>query len=118
MNIFGLHITTKKKRLDYIAKHDAEVQELKNEILELSDELYDMVDSFPFYLGQVVYDVALKNAQGRYTKTKPSIEHCTITEVEVNEKNYFSLKKRLENNDVFYEREDAEEYLRSVCENV
>lgn len=118
MNIFGLHITTKKKQLERIAKHDAEVQELKNEIIELNEELRDMVDSFPFYLGQVVYDVALKNAQGRYTKTRPSREHCTITEVEVNEKNYFSLKKCFENNDIFYEREEAEEYLRSVCENV
>lgn len=115
MYIFGLHITTKKKRLDYIAKHDDEVQKLKNEIIELNEELRNRVDSFPFYLGQVVYDVALKNAQGRYTKTKPSREHCTITEVEVNEKNYFGLKKHLENNDVFYEREEAEEYLNSVC---
>lgn len=118
MTIFGLNITTKKKQLERIAKHDVEVQELKNEINELSDELYDMVDAFPFYMGQVVYDVALKNAQGRYTKTKPSREHCTITEVEVNEKNYFGLKKRLENNDVFYDREEAVEYLDSVCENV
>jgi hypothetical protein len=118
MNIFGLHITTKKKQLERIAEHDAEVQELKNMIIELNEELYDMVDAFPFRLGQVVYDVALKNAQGRYTKTKPSREHCTITEVEVNEKNYFSLKKRLENDDVFYDREEAEEYLNSVCENV
>ena len=118
MNIFGLTITTKKKQLERIAKHDEEVQELKNMIIELNEELYDMVDAFPFYLGQVVYDVALKNVQGRYTKTKPSREYCTITEVEVNEKNYFSLKKRLENNDVFYDREEAEEYLNSVCENV
>lgn len=118
MNIFGLNITTKKKQLERIAKHDAEVQELKNEINELSDELYNMVDAFPFYLGQVVYDVALKNAQGRYTKTKPSLEHCTITEVTVSEKNYFNLVKRFNNDDVFYEREEAEEYLKSVCENV
>jgi hypothetical protein len=118
MYIFGLHIATKKKRLDYIAKHDAEVQKLKNEIIELNEELRDRVDSFPFYLGQVVYDVALKNAQGRYTKTKPSFEHCTITEVTVNEKNYFSLVKRFNNNDVFYEREEAVDYLNSVCENV
>jgi hypothetical protein len=118
MNIFGLNITTKKRQLERIAKHDAEVQELKNEILALSDELFDMVDAFPFYMGQVVYDVALKNAQGRYTKTKPSREHCTITEVEVTEKNYFSLKKRLENDDVFYDRDEAVEYLDSVCENV
>lgn len=115
MNIFGLHITTKKAHLERIEKHDAEVQELKNEILELSDELFDMVEAYPFYIGQTVYDVALKNAKGRFTKTKPSREHCTITEVEVNEKNYFGLKKRLENNDVFYERDEAEEYLNSVC---
>lgn len=115
MNIFGLNITTKKKQLARITEHDEEVQALKNEILELSAELYDMVDAFPFYMGQIVYDVALKNAQGRYTKTKPSREHCTITEVEVTEKNYFNIKKRFENDDVFYEREEAEEYLDSVC---
>lgn len=115
MNIFGLNITTKKKQLARIAKRDEEVQALKSEIIELNEELRNKVDSFPFYLGQVVYDVALKNAQGRYTKTKPSREYCTITEVEVTEKNYFGLKKRLENNDVFYEREEAEEYLESVC---
>jgi hypothetical protein len=118
MNIFGLHITTKKKYLAEQDRYTDEIQMLKNEIVDLTEDLYDMVDAFPFYMGQTVYDVALKNAQGRYTKTKPSREHCTITEVEVNEKNYFGLKKRLENNDVFYEREEAEEYLESVCENV
>ena len=108
MKIFGIHITTKK--------------ELKRQITNLMCEIEDLLEereghytTFPFELGQVVYDVALKNAQGRYTKTKPSREHCTITEVEVNEKNYFSLKKRLENNDVFFEYEDAEQYLDSVC---
>jgi hypothetical protein len=85
------------------------------EIEELIEQLQDLSNEFPFDMGQVVYDVALKNAQGRYTKTKPSREHCTITEVEVNEKNYFNLKRRLENNDVFFEYEDAEQYLDSVC---
>ncbi len=118
MNIFGLTITTKKKQLARIAKHDEEVQELKNMIIELNEELYDMVEAYPFFIGQTVYDVALKNEKGRFTKTKPSLEYSTITPVVVNEKNYFGLVKRLDNNDVFYEREEAEEYLKSVCENV
>ena len=111
MKIFGINFTTKKELKAINAN-------LMNEVEELLNELDIVNESFPFDLGQVVYDVALKNAQGRYTKTKPSIEHCTITEVTVNEKNYFGLVKRLNNNDVFYEREDAEEYLKSVCENV
>jgi hypothetical protein len=116
MNIFGLTITTKKKQLAHIAKHDEEVQELKNEIINLNDEFMDLREQFPFDLGQVVYDVALKNAQGKYTKTKPSFEHSTITEVTVDEKNYFKLVARFNRNDVFYFREDAEDYLKSICE--
>lgn len=108
MKIFGINFTTKKDLKKRVTELEAE-----NEIL--CGELDGVAVDFPFDLGQVVYDVALKNAQGRYTKTKPSREHCTITEVEVNEKNYFSLKKRLENNDVFFEYEDAEQYLDSVC---
>jgi hypothetical protein len=115
MTIFGLNITTKKKQLARIAEHDAEVEALKTEIEDLQDELDTLGVAFPFDIGQKVYDVALKNAQGRYTKTKPSREHCTITEVEVNEKNYFGLVKRLNNNDVFFNQEDAEAYLDSVC---
>lgn len=118
MNIFGLNITTKKQRLEYLERHEAELQELREEISDLEDALLNCYQAFPFFIGQTVYDVALKNAQGRYTKTKPSIEHCTITPVEVNEKNYFGLVKRLENNDVFYEHEDAEEYLKLVCKNI
>jgi hypothetical protein len=74
-----------------------------------------MEQKFPLDRCQVVYDVGLKNAQGRYTETKPAREHCTITEVEVNEKNYFGLVKRLKNCDVFLSQEDAESYLDSVC---
>ena len=108
MKIFGIEFTTKKELREQNV-------ELMLEIEELIEQLQDLSNEFPFDMGQVVYDVALKNAQGRYTKTKPSREHCTITEVEVNEKNYFNLKKRLENNDVFFEYEDAEQYLDSVC---
>lgn len=108
MKIFGIEFTTKKELKQRVA-----ALEIENEILY--GELDGVAADFPFDLGQVVYDVALKNAQGRYTKTKPSREHCTITEVEVNEKNYFGLVKRLNNNDVFFNQEDAEAYLDSVC---
>jgi hypothetical protein len=108
MNIFGFEFTTKKEL-------KAENVELMSDIEQLLDELQDMRETFPFYIGQVVYDVALKNAQGRYTKMHPHIDYCTITEVEVNEKNYFSLVKRFRNHDVFDNRETAEEYLKSVC---
>jgi hypothetical protein len=74
-----------------------------------------MLDTFPFKIGDVVYDVAFKNTKGKYTKTNPSREHSTITEVTVTEKNYFSLVSRLNKKDVFFEREEAEEYLNSVC---
>ena len=108
MKIFGFNFETKKELRQRVA-----ALEVENEILY--DELDGVAADFPFDLGQRVYDVALKNAQGRYTKTKPSREHCTITEIEVNEKNYFGLVKRLNNNDVFYSQEDAESYLDRVC---
>ena len=78
-------------------------------------ELAAMKEMFPFMLGQNVYDVALKNDKGRYTKTKPSIEYSTITEVIVDEKNYFSLVKRFRRNDVFLSQTEAETYLKSIC---
>lgn len=116
MKIFGLYITTNKKQTAEVEQYDNQVRALKNEIIELNDELIDFREQFPFDLGQVVYDVALKNAQGKYTKTKPSLDHSTITEVTVDEKNYFKLVARLDRNDVFYFREDAEDYLKSICE--
>jgi hypothetical protein len=109
MKIFGINFTTKKEL-------KARVNELEVENEELLESLGEMLDTFPFYIGQVVYDVALKNDKGRYTKVKPSFEHSTITEVTVSEKNYFSLAARLRRNDVFFEREEAEDYLADVCE--
>ena len=82
---------------------------------ELRTELEIMKDMFPFMLGQTVYDVALKNDKGRYTKTNPSAEYSTITETVVDEKNYFSLVKRYRRNDVFVEYDDAVDYLGTVC---
>ena len=84
MKIFGINITTKKDLKKKVADLEAE-----NAVLY--EELDYVAAAFPFDMGQVVYDIALKNDKGRYTRIKPSREHSTITEVEVNEKNYFSL---------------------------
>jgi hypothetical protein len=101
MKIFGINFTTKK--------------ELKALNAELVDELVAMKDVFPFELGQTVYDIALKNDKGRYTKTKPSFEHSTITATVVDKKNYFNLVERYNRNDVFFDFDDAKEYLESIC---
>ena len=110
MKIFGINFTTKKDLKKRITELEA-----KNELLCV-ESAKTISENFPFDLGQVVYDIALKNVQGRYTKTKPSREHSTITEVEVTEKNYFRLVKRFNNNDVFFSQEDAESYLDYICE--
>ena len=108
MKIFGITFNTKKELRQTLS-------ELYDELAVCKDELTYMQDTFPFDLGQVVYDVALKNDKGRYTKTSPSIEHSTITEVTVDEKNYFRLVNRFNQNDVFFTQEEAEEYLKSIC---
>ena len=90
MKIFGFNFTTKK---------------------ELKAELTTMKETFPFTMGQIVYDVALKDDKGRYTKTEPSYEHSEINEVVVDEKNYFGLVDRLKRHDVFVKLDDAELYL-------
>lgn len=101
MKIFGITFTTKK--------------ELKAINIVLQGQLNSLLETFPFKLGQTVYDVSLKNAQGRYTKTKPSLEHSIISPVVVDTKNYFKLVERYERNDVHITAEAAETYLKSVC---
>lgn len=101
MKIFGIEFTTKK--------------ELKAKVSKLESELEYMQEAFPFDLGQTVYDVAFKDDKGRYTKTKPSLEHSIITTIVVDEKNYFSLVNRFRRKDVFMSRDAAETFLRFIC---
>lgn len=111
MKIFGIEFTTKKELQQMVA-------ELYDELEACEDELTYMQENFPLDLGQVVYDVALKNEKGRYTKTRPSFAHSTITPVTVDEKNYFSLVARFRRNDVFFTEEAAEDYLKALCNEV
>ena len=115
MKIFGINFETKKELRAKNSELIGKINKLGKALDFANDELHYMQIRFPLELGQVVYDVALKNAQGKYTKTKPSREHSTITPVEVNEKNYFGLVKRLNHNDVFFTQEAANEFLDSIC---
>jgi hypothetical protein len=115
MKIFGLEFTTKKELKAKNKELTKEVGFLEEEVEELNWLMDEILEDFPFHLGQKVYDVALKNAKGRYTKVNPVYEYCTITEVTVDEKNYFNLVSRYRRNDVFLEETDAKEYLESVC---
>lgn len=115
MKIFGINFVTKRElRLANEALIDSNI-DLTIELEACEDALADVYDKFPLDLGQVVYDVALKNSKGRYTKTNPSFEHCAITEVIVDEKNYFGLVERLNRNDVFIEYDDAVAHLETIC---
>lgn len=93
----------------------AEVARRYDELLTINDYLADYCKAFPFKLGQVVYDLQLRSSKGRYTKTKPSIEHSVVNEIVVDKKNYFGLVDRYLANDVFTSLTDAEAYLKKVC---
>lgn len=101
MKIFGIEFETRR--------------ELKARIAELENKLDAMKDAFPFTLGQIVYDVQLRNEKGRYAKKNVSLEHSLINEVVVDEKNYFGLVERYKRNDVFFGYNEAKAFLESVC---
>lgn len=82
---------------------------------ELKKELSRLRKDFPFDLGQVVYDIQLRNEKGKYTKIGASRKYSTITEVVVDERNYFSLVARAKRRDVFTDEKAAILYLDRVC---
>ena len=114
MKIFGINFITKKEQAEFAAL-SSQVSELRNVVIAHEHELRTLKSVFPFDLGQRVYDIALKDAKGKFTKTKPSLKYSIINEVLVDEKNYFGLVKRLHRKDVFTERETAEEFLKFIC---
>lgn len=91
------------------------VDRVTQEAIELRAVLDTFMSTYPFRIGETVYDLQLRNDKGRYTKKNPSYEHSVINEVVVDEKNYFKLVARYNAFDVFKIRADAEDYLKSVC---
>lgn len=101
MRIFGKEYVTKK--------------ELKEKMAALQCEMKELRVMFPFVIGQTVYDIQLRNANGKYAKKNISFEHSIINEVIVSEKNYFGLVKRYQKNDVFANKIDAETFIRHMA---
>lgn len=111
MKIFRKFFMTKKEMR-------AKILDLKVELQDLKYEYYHLKYMFPFELGDVVYDIQLRDNKGRYTKDSPSIEYSKINSVIVDENNYFSLVERHKKSDVFKTYDAAEVYLKVICETV
>ena len=115
MKIFGKEFKTRKELKASIDLLECEVQLWRGRYEEAKAEV-EMLDTlFPFALGQTVYDVQLRNKNGRYAKKNASLEHSLINEIIVDEKNYFGLVERLKRSDVFFNYEDAMAFLEGVC---
>ena len=115
MKIFGKEFKTKKELKKTIAYLEGELRSLHLAKAAQSVELNAMKEVFPFAIGQTVYDLQLRNANGKYAKKNASLEKSLINEVVVSEKNYFNLVDRYKKNDVFVDYESAKKFLESVC---
>jgi archaellum component FlaC len=115
MKIFGKEFKTRKELKADINRLETNVLVLRTEYEIVKHELNAMKEVFPFAIGQTVYDVQLRNEQGRYAKKNVSLEHSRINEVVVDEKNYFGLVERHKRNDVFVNYDVAREFLESIC---
>ena len=114
MKIFGINIQTKKELKQEIERLRNNLIEAEAEIENCEEVLEYIRSRFPFDLDLEVFEVQLKNKNGKFTTAKPSKEHSVVVPVMVTEKNYFRLAKKFMNG-VFYEKEEAEEYLNEIC---
>ena len=108
MKIFGINFITKRELKE-------RNQKLRSALEDSDNKLDILRETFPFNMGQTVYDVQLRNENGRYTRKNASLEHSLINEVVVDEKNYFGLVSRYKRNDVFFNYESAREFLEHIC---
>ena len=110
-----------KKRIEELEykldKTMTECEEIKHVLNDYLTRYNELKQQFPLEIGLVVYDVALRNEKGRYTKKNPSREHCLITEDIVTAKNYFNMVERWKSGDVYTSKQEAERYLNSICNN-
>ena len=115
MKIFGINIQTKKELRTRISELEAQNNQVRKYNEDIVDA-YEMLKAcYPLDIGATMYDVQLRGEDGKYTKTKASREHSLINEVIVTEANYFTLKKRMLKNDVFFTLDHAKKYLDEIC---
>ena len=99
-------------------RHESEkVKEVVKYNEELADSYEEMLKNFPLNLGDRLYVIELKSANGRYTKTKPCKEFSSIIEMIVDTKNYFKLVERFRNREAFFLEIEAEDMLNELCGN-
>ena len=115
MKIFGREFTTKTELRATIDKLENEMQELRDRYYEARVEIERRDAIFPFEIGQTVYDIQLRDENGRYVTDCASFEHSIVNTVVVDEKNYFGLVERYKRNDVFVSYVAAKAFLKSVC---
>lgn len=71
---------------------------------------------FPVGIGDVVYDITLKDKEGKFTTEKPCLETSAVKPVKVTEGNFFDIIRRIEKKDVFFDEERAKKHVRKLCE--
>ena len=103
---------SKKKQIAELINENTELRTINN---ELADALEDMLSRYPLNIGEEVYELKLKSAKGRFTKTKASLKYSTVETIVVDTRNYFNLVEKLNNNELYVEREAAEVALKSIC---
>lgn len=107
--------TSKKTLRNIIRDLEVKIEDLEDINGSLQEDLDSFNEQFPLDIGEVVYDVQLRNDKGRYTKKNASREHSLINEVTVTEKNYFNLVNRYHDGDVYLTLIDAEKHMDEVC---
>jgi len=117
MKFLGFNITTKKELKSEISLLVQEKNDLWEERHDLINEVSAYKHNFPLSIGQIVYDLQLRDAKGRYTKTNPSRTHSKINKIVVNEDNYFELVRRMKLKDVFVNEDTAISYLSVLCKD-
>ena len=129
MKIFGITIETKEELRAKILNYESSnailsiqnsnlyqsLTEAEDRLFGVDTKLIALRSSFPFDIGQTVYDIQLRGEDGKYTRTKASRDHSLINEVEVTEANYFKLKKRMLKEDLFFTLDHAKKHLDEIC---
>lgn len=105
-------ITELNEKVDFLTLRNSQLVTENDVILK---DLMSYQRMFPLLLDAVVYDVQLKGANGRYTKTKACKEYSQITEVVVTKKNYFNIVEKFTEGHVFLTRTEANKFIDSIC---
>lgn len=122
MKPFNRFFTSKKQLLRTIDKLQAELaftKKTKDEVIsynnQIADAYEDITKMFPLRLGEVVYEIQLRDSTGKYTKNKPNYGCSSIVEVVVTTKNYFKLVDKLKEGLISKSHGRAETNLKNSC---